>query len=198
MQCPVSQGETRDDYSPELILDENFKEIVGQGPWLTEVIEKVRAVGPTDATVLLLGETGTGKELIARAIYNTGPRSSGPFVKVNCASIPGGLMESELFGYEKGAFTGACSRKLGRLEMANDGTLFLDEIGDMPLDLQAKLLRVLQEREFERLGGIRTIPTNVRIVAATNKDLKRLVCDHEFRADLYYRPRCISDIDPTA
>lgn len=144
-------------------------------------------VAPTDATVLLLGETGTGKELVARAIHKISPRRNGPFITLNCAAIPTGLLESELFGYERGAFTGALSQKMGRFELANRGTLFLDEVGDIPLDLQPKLLRALQEKVFERLGGTRTIPIDVRLVAATNRRLPQMMRDKLFRSDLYYR-----------
>ena len=144
-------------------------------------------VAPTDATVLILGETGTGKELIARAVHSMSPRRERPFITLNCAAIPTGLLESELFGYERGAFTGALSQKIGRFEMANRGTLFLDEVGDIPLDLQPKLLRALQEKAFERLGGTKTIPIDVRLVAATNRNLTQMMGDKLFRSDLYYR-----------
>jgi transcriptional regulator with GAF, ATPase, and Fis domain len=144
-------------------------------------------VAPTDATVLILGETGTGKELIARAVHRLSPRKNLPFITLNCAAIPTGLLESELFGYERGAFTGALSQKIGRFEMAHRGTLFLDEVGDIPLDLQPKLLRALQEKSFERLGGIKTIPIDVRLVAATNRNLAQMMGDKLFRSDLYYR-----------
>jgi transcriptional regulator with GAF, ATPase, and Fis domain len=144
-------------------------------------------VAPTDATVLILGETGTGKELVARAIHRTSPRANLPFITLNCAAIPTGLLESELFGYERGAFTGALSQKIGRFEMAHRGTLFLDEVGDIPLDLQPKLLRALQEKSFERLGGVKTIPIDVRLVAATNRNLAQMMGDKLFRSDLYYR-----------
>ena len=149
----------------------------------------MEVVAPTDATVLILGETGTGKELVARAIHRISPRRNLPFITLNCAAIPTGLLESELFGYERGAFTGALSQKIGRFEMAHRGTLFLDEVGDIPLDLQPKLLRALQEKSFERLGGIRTIPIDVRLVAATNRNLTEMMGDKLFRSDLYYRLR---------
>ena len=144
-------------------------------------------MAPTDATVLILGETGTGKELVARAIHRMSPRNHLPFITLNCAAIPTGLLESELFGYERGAFTGALSQKIGRFEMAHRGTLFLDEVGDIPLDLQPKLLRALQEKSFERLGGTKTIPIDVRLVAATNRNLTQMMGDKLFRSDLYYR-----------
>ena len=164
-----------------------FEGIVGSSSALHEVLEHIRTVAPTDSTVLIEGETGTGKELIAQAIHNLSQRRQRPFVKLNCAAIPLGLLESELFGHEKGAFTGAVSQKLGRFEAADGGTLFLDEIGDIPLELQAKLLRVLQEQEFERLGSTYTRRVNVRVVAATNQDLAGLVAEKLFRMDLYYR-----------
>jgi transcriptional regulator with GAF, ATPase, and Fis domain len=151
------------------------------------VLEMVRTVAPTDATVLIQGETGTGKELIAEAIHNWSDRSNGPFVKVNCAAIPAGLLESELFGHERGAYTGAVARGIGRFERANRGTLFLDEIGDLPLELQPKLLRVMQERQFERLGGAATIHADVRVICATHQNLFEMVDNREFRADLFYR-----------
>ncbi len=165
----------------------NFEEIVGESPALKRVLKEVEIVAPTDSTVLVLGETGTGKELIARAIHNVSGRRDGTFVKMNCAAIPTGLLESELFGHEKGAFTGAIAQKLGRFELADGGTLFLDEVGDIPLELQSKLLRVLQEQEFERLGSTRTIKVNVRLVAATNRDLGKMVDEKTFRSDLFYR-----------
>ena len=165
----------------------NFEEIVGESPSLQHVLSQVNPVAPIDATVLILGETGTGKELVARAIHRMSTRKDGSFIKLNCAAIPTGLLESELFGHEKGAFTGAISAKIGRLELADKGTLFLDEVGDIPLELQPKLLRVLQDQEFERLGGIRTIRVNIRLIAATNRDLVRSVAEREFRSDLYYR-----------
>jgi len=164
-----------------------FGEIVGSSTALNEVLDQIRTVAPTDSTVLIEGETGTGKELIAHAIHTHSRRRDRPFIKLNCAAIPLGLLESELFGHEKGAFTGAVSQKIGRFEAANGGTLFLDEIGDIPLELQAKLLRVLQEQEFERLGSTYTHRVNVRVVAATNQDLPRLVASKQFRMDLYYR-----------
>jgi len=171
----------------ELRTEYSFEEIVGNGESLRRVLKQVETVAPTDATTLILGETGTGKELIARAIHNLSPRSGHTFVKVNCSSIPTGLLESELFGHEKGAFTGAIQQRIGRLELAHQGTLFLDEIGDLPLDLQPKLLRALQEKEIERLGGRRTIPVNFRLLAATHRDLARMVKEGQFRSDLYYR-----------
>jgi formate hydrogenlyase transcriptional activator len=161
--------------------------IIGTSRLLTSVLDQIGVVAPTPSTVLIQGETGTGKELVAQAIHNLSPRRNGPFVKLNCAAIPAGLLESELFGHERGAFTGALTQRIGRFEMANGGTLFLDEIGDLALDLQVKLLRVLQEQEFERLGGARSIQVNVRLVAATNRDLLQMVKDKQFRADLYYR-----------
>jgi formate hydrogenlyase transcriptional activator len=164
-----------------------FAEIVGDSAALRRVLGQVELVAPTDATVLILGETGTGKELVARAIHQLSGRREYPFVTLNCAAIPTGLLESELFGYERGAFTGALSRKIGRFELANRGTLFLDEVGDIPLDLQPKLLRALQEKEFERLGGTRTIPIDVRLLAATNRNLTQMMGDKLFRSDLYYR-----------
>jgi len=151
------------------------------------VLEQVEVVAPTESTVLIVGETGTGKELIARAIHTIGSRSSGPFVKLDCAAIPSGLLESELFGHAKGAFTGAMAQRIGRFELAHEGTLFLDEVGDIPLELQPKLLRVLQDREFERLGSTRTIRVDVRLVAATNRDLAQMVGEKQFREDLYFR-----------
>jgi formate hydrogenlyase transcriptional activator len=164
-----------------------FEGIVGSSRVLHGVLDQIRTVAPTDATVLIEGETGTGKELVARAIHTNSRRRDRPFVKLNCAAIPMGLLESELFGYEKGAFTGAVAQKMGRFEAADGGTLFLDEIGDIPLELQAKLLRVLQEQEFERLGSTYTRRVNVRVVAATNQDLGGLVAEKLFRMDLYYR-----------
>ena len=167
--------------------DREFAHIVGRSAALESVLAEVERVAPTDSTALVLGETGTGKELIARAIHNISPRCGRPFVKLNCAAIPFDLLESELFGHEKGAFTGAVAQKAGRFEMADTGTLFLDEIGDLPLAVQPKLLRVLQEQEFERLGSGRTHRINVRLVAATHRDLAHMVARNEFRSDLYYR-----------
>jgi PAS domain S-box-containing protein len=171
----------------ELRTEYNFEEIVGESLGLRTVLKQVETVAPTNATVLILGETGTGKELIARSIHTISPRRDQTFVKLNCSAIPFGLLESELFGHEKGAFTGAISQRIGRLELAHMGTLFLDEIGDLPLDLQPKLLRALQEKEIERLGGRRTIPVDVRLIAATNRKLDKMVKAGEFRSDLYYR-----------
>jgi formate hydrogenlyase transcriptional activator len=165
----------------------HFEEIVGDSPPLTRVLGQVKTVAGSDATVLILGETGTGKELIARAVHRVSPRKEGSFIKLNCAAIPTGLLESELFGHEKGAFTGAISQKIGRLELADKGTLFLDEVGDIPLELQPKLLRVLQDQEFERLGSTRTICVDIRLVTATNRDLEAGVARREFRSDLFYR-----------
>ena len=171
----------------EIRLDHNIGNMVGEGPAFQAVLKSIQTVAPTDATVLILGETGTGKELVARAIHELSGRSKGSFVKVNCAAIPASLLESELFGHEKGSFTGAVAQKIGRFELAHHGTLFLDEIGEMPLELQPKLLRAIQDQEFERVGGNRTIRTDVRFVAATNRDLKAMVEENKFRADLYYR-----------
>jgi len=164
-----------------------FEQIIGSSPALESVLEQVEQVAPTDATVLVQGETGTGKELIARAIHNLSSRCGRPFIKLNCAAIPFDLLESELFGHEKGAFTGAIAQKIGRFELADKGTLFLDEVGDIPLALQPKLLRVLQEQEFERLGSGRTHQVDVRLVAATHRNLVEMVKRNEFRSDLYYR-----------
>jgi formate hydrogenlyase transcriptional activator len=164
-----------------------FEGIVGSSDALREVLEQIRTVAPTDSTVLIEGETGTGKELVARAIHMLSGRRNRPFVKLNCSAIPAGLLESDLFGHEKGAFTGAVAQKMGRFEAANGGTLFLDEIGDMPLELQAKVLRVVQEQEFERLGSTYSRRVNVRVVAATNQDLAKMVAEKQFRMDLYYR-----------
>ncbi len=165
----------------------NFENIVGNSPVLKHVLELVETVAPSDSTVLLLGETGTGKELIARAIHDRSRRKDRTFVKLNCAAIPTGLLETELFGHEKGAFTGAITQKIGRMELADQGTLFLDEVGDIPLEIQPKLLRALQEREFERLGSTHTRTVNLRLIAATNRDLEKMIASREFRNDLYYR-----------
>jgi len=177
-------------------VQQNFEEIVGTSTAMKRVMGQVEVVAPTDATVLILGETGTGKELVARAIHRMSPRRNLPFISLNCAAIPTGLLESELFGYERGAFTGALGQKIGRFEMAHRGTLFLDEVGDIPLDLQPKLLRALQEKSFERLGGTRTIPIDVRLVAATNRNLTQMMGDKLFRSDLYYRLKVFPIITP--
>jgi formate hydrogenlyase transcriptional activator len=171
----------------EIRTELNFEEIVGKSAVLRRVLKQVATVAPTDSTVLIFGDTGTGKELIARAIHNLSSRQSNAFVKLNCAAIPTGLLESELFGHEKGAFTGAIAQRIGRFELANRGTVFLDEVGEIPLELQPKLLRVLQEREFERLGSTRTLRTDARLIAATNRDLNSMVEEQKFRSDLFYR-----------
>jgi formate hydrogenlyase transcriptional activator len=171
----------------EMRSQNNFGEVVGNSPALREVLQQVEIAAPSDATVLVLGETGTGKELIARALHRLSSRREGNFIKLNCAAIPSGLLESELFGHEKGAFTGAVSQKIGRLELADKGTLFLDEIGEIAMELQPKLLRVLQDHEFERLGGVKTIRVNIRLIAATNRDLAQAVDERQFRSDLFYR-----------
>jgi transcriptional regulator with GAF, ATPase, and Fis domain len=181
------KSHSADDTIFELAVRNSFAGIVGASPALRRALEQLVTVAPTDATVLIEGETGTGKELIARAVHNLSPRRDRTFVRFNCAAIPLGLLESELFGHEKGAFTGAIARKVGRFELAHKGTLFLDEIGDIPLELQAKLLRVLQEQEFERLGSNQTQQVNVRIVAATHRNLKQMVAQGLFRSDLYFR-----------
>ena len=171
----------------EIRSDRDVGEMLGESPAFQAVLENIRIVAPTGATVLILGETGTGKELVARAIHQQSLRGGNSFVKVNCAAIPASLLESELFGHEKGAFTGAVARRVGRFELADKGTLFLDEIGEIPYELQSKLLRAIQEREFERLGGDRTHKVDVRIIAASNRDLKAMVDAGGFRSDLYYR-----------
>jgi len=177
------QGYSADEPSSEA----GFEQIVGRSAALRRVLREVEVVAPTDSSVLIQGETGTGKELIAQAVHNRSGRRDRPFIKLNCAAIPSGLLESELFGHEKGAFTGAITRKPGRFELADKGTLFLDEVGDIPRELQPKLLRVLQEREFERLGSTRTQQVDVRVIAATHRDLKEMVEEGTFRSDLYYR-----------
>jgi formate hydrogenlyase transcriptional activator len=171
----------------EIRTEMNFAQIVGNSASLRRVLKRVETVAPTDSTVLIYGETGTGKELVARAIHDLSPRRAKAFVKLNCAAIPTGLLESELFGHEKGAFTGAVAQRIGRFEVANGGTIFLDEIGEIPLELQTKLLRVLQEREFERLGSSRTLRTDARLIAATNRDLETMVSEQKFRSDLFFR-----------
>jgi formate hydrogenlyase transcriptional activator len=181
-------GERIDGFAPgKLIRQHRFQEIVGRSTALRAVLDQVEIVAPTESTVLILGETGTGKELIARAIHNARSRSNRAFVKLNCAAIPSGLLESELFGHEKGAFTDAIAQRIGRFELAHGGTIFLDEVGDIRPELQPKLLRVLQEQEFERLGSTRTTRVDVRVVAATNTDLAQKVTQNQFRRDLYYR-----------
>ena len=174
-------------FEQEDCAESGFAGIIGRSNALRSVLREIRMVAPTDSTVLIYGETGTGKELIARAIHELSPRRKNAFVKLNCAAIPTGLLESELFGHERGAFTGAIGQRIGRFEVANHGTAFLDEIGEVPLELQPKLLRVLQEREFERLGNSRTLRTNARLIAATNCDLAAMVEEQRFRSDLFYR-----------
>jgi formate hydrogenlyase transcriptional activator len=174
-------------FTPRREFSQPKNELIGSSPGIRRALNAVRMVAPTDSAVLIQGETGTGKELIARAVHNQSPRKHEPFVTLNCAAIPSGLLESELFGHERGAYTGALNSAIGRFQLAHQGTLFLDEIGDMPLELQPKLLRVLQEQEFERLGSSRTIRVDVRIVAATNRDLSAMVQERQFRADLFYR-----------
>jgi formate hydrogenlyase transcriptional activator len=185
-RAALDRSELRDSGSPK-IISRSLGRVIGKSPALQGVLEQVERVAPTDSTVLIQGETGTGKELIAQAIHNSGSRRGRPFVKLNCAAIPLELLESELFGHERGAFTGAIAPKMGRFELADKGTLFLDEVGDIPLALQPKLLRVLQEQEFERLGSNRTHHVDVRLVAATNRDLMEMVNRGQFRNDLYYR-----------
>ncbi len=180
----------------ELNMEHRFEDIIGESTGLRHVLKEIATVAPTDATVLIQGETGTGKELLARAIHRLSPRRERTFIKLNCAAIPAGLLESELFGHEKGAFTGAIARRMGRLELAHEGTLFLDEIGEMPLDLQPKLLRALQEREIERLGGTQNIRVDVRLIAATNRDLEQMVAEKQFRSDLYYRLKVFPVLSP--
>jgi formate hydrogenlyase transcriptional activator len=180
----------------ELYTENRFEDIIGDSPALKAVLRQVETVAATDVSVLILGETGTGKDLIARAIHQLSSRRQHSLIKLNCAAIPTGLLESELFGHERGAFTGAISRKIGRLELAHHGTFFLDEVGDLSLELQPKLLRALQEKEFERLGGTRTIPVDARLIAATNRDLGQMVADRQFRSDLYYRLRVFPIILP--
>lgn len=180
----------------EINVENQFEDIVGESAGLRQVLKQIETVAPTDATVLIQGETGTGKELLARAIHRLSRRSDRTFVKLNCAAIPAGLLESELFGHEKGAFTGAIARKMGRLELAHEGTLFLDEVGELPLDLQPKLLRALQEREIERLGGTKAIGVNVRLIAATNRDLAQMVAEKQFRSDLFYRLKVFPIFSP--
>src|SRR5208283_3454217 len=174
-------------FDPEISSEHCFEDIVGNSPALQKVLEQVAIVAPTDSTVLLHGETGTGKELIARAIHNLSSRRERAYVRMNCAAIPSGLLESELFGHEKGAFTGALLQRKGRFEVADGGSLFLDEIGDISLELQPKLLRAVQEQEFERLGSTRTIQVNVRLIAATHRDLRAMIQEEKFREDLFYR-----------
>jgi formate hydrogenlyase transcriptional activator len=182
-QVPTERLSSED----EIRFDQNVGGMIGESAAFQEALRNIRLVAPTDATVLVHGETGTGKELIARAIHDLSGRSKQPFIKVNCAAIPATLLESELFGHEKGSFTGAFAQKLGRFELAHKGTLFLDEIGEIPLELQSKLLRAIQEQELERLGGNRTIRVDIRLVAATNRNLKEMVDQGTFRSDLYYR-----------
>jgi PAS domain S-box-containing protein len=189
-------GQEKQYLEEEIALERRFDDVVGESKGLRRVLREIETVAPTDATVLIQGETGTGKELLARAIHRLSPRSERTFIKINCAAIPAGLIESELFGHEKGAFTGAIARKIGRLELAHEGTLFLDEVGELPLELQPKLLRALQEREIERVGGNRAIPVNVRLIAATNRDLAQMVAEKQFRSDLYYRLKVFPVFSP--
>jgi formate hydrogenlyase transcriptional activator len=193
----LRERDRRENIDEEVVeLQHNFEEIIGTSTAMKRVMGQVEVVAPTTATVLILGETGTGKELVARAIHRMSPRRNLPFITLNCAAIPTGLLESELFGYERGAFTGALSQKIGRFELAHRGTLFLDEVGDIPLDLQPKLLRALQEKAFERLGGTKTIPIDVRLVAATNRNLTQMMGDKLFRSDLYYRLKVFPIMTP--
>jgi formate hydrogenlyase transcriptional activator len=191
------QREEQDDLEADLSLEHQFEDIVGDSAELKRVLKDIETVAPTNATVLIQGETGTGKELLARAIHHLSPRHERTFIKLNCAAIPTGLLESELFGHEKGAFTGAFVQKKGRMELAHEGTLFLDEVGELPMELQPKLLRALQEREIERLGGTRPISIDVRLVAATNRDLAQMVAEREFRSDLYYRLKVFPILAPS-
>ncbi len=186
-RTPARRSKSELGLGEEIRSETGFEEIVGQSAALREVLQLVEMVAASDSTVLLLGETGTGKGLIARAIHNRSRRKDRMFVKVNCSAIPSGLLESELFGHERGAFSGAITQEVGRLELADQGTLFLDEVGDIPLEIQPKLLRVLQEREFERLGSTRTKKVDVRVVAATNRALEEMIVEKQFRLDLYYR-----------
>jgi formate hydrogenlyase transcriptional activator len=186
-QCITSDEEERLYLESEIRSEHNFDDIVGKSAALQKVLEQIAIVAPTDSTVLLHGETGTGKELIARAIHNLSSRRDRPFVRMNCAAIPSGLLESELFGHEKGAFTGALMQRRGRFELADHGSLFLDEIGDISLELQPKLLRAVQEQEFERLGSAKTIHVDVRMIAATHRDLTAMIREGKFREDLFYR-----------
>jgi len=188
MTYPPQPPDHSEDSIPRIDVERiSARPIIGRSSSLRHVLELVEIVAPTDATVLVLGETGTGKELVARAIHDASGRSRRPFVNLNCAAIPSTLLESELFGHERGAFTGATAQRIGRFELADGGTLFLDEVGEMPLEMQPKLLRVLQEHEFERLGGAKTLRADVRVIAATNRDLPEMVGAQLFREDLYYR-----------